>query len=394
MPLIADILSSAWELLRESSVYILFGIVVAGLLRAFLNPATVARHLGGGGATPVLKAALIGVPIPLCSCGVVPAAASLKRQGAGNGATASFLISTPESGVDSIAITYALLDPVMAVARPAAAFLTAAAAGLAENVFTSRRSDKPLEAPDLSCPVDGCCDGIHCDPAVHRKHHTLREKTGSGMAFAFRELWPDLAPWFVGGMLLAGVIQALLPAEALQAHLGGGLLSMLIMLAAGIPLYICATASTPIAAALILKGVSPGAALVFLLAGPATNAASLSMLFQVLGKRATAVYLGSIAVVSVLLGLSLDAVYGALGVSAQAVAGEAAELVPAWAQISGAVVILVLSARPVLSASSALIRRLTGRRAPSHHHGCGCESGSCETPEADDPAPMKDRSLF
>ena len=392
MPFVIDILLAAWELLRESSIYILFGIVVAGLLRAFLNPATVARHLGGGRVLPVFKAALLGVPIPLCSCGVVPAAASLKRQGASNGATASFLISTPESGVDSIAITYALLDPIMTVARPAAAFITASAAGLAENLFASRKPEPLAQVPDLSCPVDGCCDGIDCDPAAHRKHHTVREKIGSGMAFSFRELWPDLAPWFVLGMLLAGVIQALLPPELLSSHLGGGLFSMVVMLGAGIPLYICATASTPIAAALILKGVSPGAALVFLLAGPATNAASLSMLFEVLGKRATAVYLGSIAVVSILLGLALDVIYGTLGVSAQAVAGEAAELVPAWAQISGAVALLVLSVGPVVSAGRGLLRRLSGREA-HHRPACGCESGSCET-SGIDPAPMKDRSIL
>ena len=390
MAFFTDILLAAWGLLRESSIYILFGIVVAGLLRAFLNPATVARHLGGGRVLPVFKAALLGVPIPLCSCGVVPAAASLKRQGASNGATASFLISTPESGVDSIAITYALLDPIMTVARPAAAFVTASAAGLAENLFASRKPERHLQPPDLSCPVDGCCEGIDCDPATHRKHHTAREKIGAGMAFSFRELWPDLAPWFVFGMLLAGAIQALLPAKLLSSHLGGGPVSMLIMLGAGIPLYICATASTPIAAALILKGVSPGAALVFLLAGPATNPASLSMLLGVLGKRATAVYLGAIAVVSVLLGLSLDAVYGTLGISARAVAGEAAELIPAWAQISGAAALLVLSVGPVVSAGRGLLRRLSGRE--DHHHACGCESGSCET-SGIDPAPMKDRPL-
>ncbi len=362
MTLILDMLLSAWDLLCDSSVYILFGIVVAGLLRAFLNPATVARHLGKGRFVSVIKAALIGIPIPLCSCGVVPAAASLKRQGANRGATAAFLISTPESGVDSVAITYALLDPVMTAARPIAAFVTAAAAGLAENLLPSGKESSPPAAPDLSCPVDGCCDGMDCDPAVHANHHTFGEKAKAGMDFAFKDLWPDLASWFMVGILLAGAIQVLVPQDLLGRYVGGGAPAMLIMLAAGVPLYICATASTPIAAALILKGVSPGAALVFLLAGPATNMASLSMLLGVLGKRGTAVYLASIAMVSVLLGLSLDAVYSAAGISAQAAAGRATELVPLWAKVSGGLALLVLSAGPVLRSLTGLINRIRGEK--------------------------------
>jgi len=371
MQLLLDILLASWDTLASSAVYILFGILVAGLLRVFLNPAAVAGHLGTGRFLSVFKAALLGIPIPLCSCGVVPAAASLKRQGANNGATAAFLIATPESGADSIAITYALLDPIMTVARPSAAFLTAAAAGIAENTLAPGDTNAPPQVPDLSCPVDGCCDGIHCDPEVHRKHHSLQEKLRAGMRFAFQDLWPDLASWFLVGMLLAGIIQVALPTELLTRHLGGGLGSMIIMLVIGIPLYICATASTPIAASLILKGVSPGAALVFLLAGPATNAASLTMLLRVLGKRATAVYLASIALLSVLLGLALDAGYAITGISAQASVGRAAELIPEWARISGAAVLLVLSAGPAAASFRRLFRRITGRApsAPSCAYG-------------------------
>ncbi len=153
--------------------------------------------------------------------------------------------------------------------------------------------------PDLSCPVDNCCDGVDCLPEVHRGHHTFFDKLKAGFRYALFELWGDIAPWFLLGLLLAGVITALIPSDLMTRYLGGGLPAMLIMLAVGIPLYICATASTPIAAALILKGVSPGAALVFLLTGPATNVTSLTVLFGLLGKRATAIYLASIAVVSV-----------------------------------------------------------------------------------------------
>jgi hypothetical protein len=260
---------------------------------------------------------------------------SLRKQGATKGATTAFLISTPESGVDSIAVTYAMMDPLMTAARPIAAFFTALAAGVAENLFSFRRGEPPA-VPDLTCPVDGCCDGVNCDPEVHRNHHRLHEKLRAGLRFAVTDLWGDIAPWFFFGLLLAGAITVLIPDDFFSRHLGSGLPAMLLMLAVGIPLYICATASTPIAAALILKGVSPGVALVFLLAGPATNAASITVLAATLGKRATAVYLAAIAVCSVLMGWALDQAYAALGLSAKAAAGQAAEIVPVWLEWAAA----------------------------------------------------------
>jgi uncharacterized membrane protein YraQ (UPF0718 family) len=375
MNIVLEILTESWKLLQESSVYVLFGIFVAGLMHVFVRPEAVSRHLGKGKVSSVLKAAALGVPVPLCSCGVLPAAVSLKKQGASNGATTAFLISTPESGVDSIALTYALVDPVMTVARPVAAFSTAAVAGIAENMLGSEKGIKPV-APDLSCPVDNCCDGVDCLPEVHSTHHTFFEKLKAGFRYARIELWGDIAPWFLFGLLLAGLITTLVPSDLMVKHLGGGLPAMLIMLAAGVPLYICATASTPIAAALILKGVSPGAALVFLLAGPATNVTSLSVLFGLLGKRATAIYLASIAVVSVVFGLALDQVYALLGISAQAAAGQAAEIIPLWAQIAGALALLAMSAKPLHEALRALVRRLRGQ---PHGATCDCASGACHS---------------
>ena len=327
-------------------MYIIFGLLASGLLRVFLNPASVAQHLGHGRYLSVFKAALLGIPIPLCSCGVLPAAASLKKQGANNGATTAFLISTPESGVDSIAITYALLDPIMTVARPIAAFISAITAGLSENLLGKGRHEKAL-APDLTCPVDACCDGEGCSPQEHKRHHTFFERVLAGLRFAFTDVWGDLASWFFLGLLLAGVITTLIPEDMISRYLGGGLHSMLFMLVLGIPLYICATASTPVAAALVLKGVSPGAALVFLLVGPATNVTSLTVLFGILGKRASAIYLSAIALSAVLFGLAVDQVYASLGLSAQAVVGKAAEVVPLWAQWAGALVLFLFSVKPV-----------------------------------------------
>ncbi|MDY6851365.1 MAG: SO_0444 family Cu/Zn efflux transporter [Thermodesulfobacteriota bacterium] len=376
MSFIINIFQESWHLLLEASVYVIFGLLVSGLLRVFLSPSSVAHHFGKDRVSSVFKAALLGIPIPLCSCGVLPAAAALKKQGASNGATTAFLISTPESGVDSMAITYALMDPIMTVARPAAAFTAAAAAGVTENFFSSD-NDSGSMTPDLTCPVDGCCDGKSCSPEEHGKHHTFGEKIKAGLKYAFTEVWNDLAAWFLVGIILAGLITVLIPSEVIGQYFGGGLPSMLLMLAMGIPLYICATASTPIAASLILKGVSPGAALVFLLAGPATNITSLTVLPRILGKRGTAVYLAAIAIVAVFFGLALDQVYASLGLSAQAMAGQATEIMPVWTKWLAALSLLALSAKPVS-------RSLMARFKPGHGHGHEyCEhreTGKAEAP--------------
>jgi uncharacterized membrane protein YraQ (UPF0718 family) len=346
MNLLPDILLQSWNILVESSVFILFGLLVSGLLRVFLNPGSVSRHLGQGRFKSVFKASLMGIPIPLCSCGVLPAAAALKKQGANNGAVTSFLISTPESGVDSIAITYALMDPIMTVVRPVAAFVTAFAAGISENLIGKPDTTRPI-VPDLSCPVDGCCDGQNCSPEVHRNHHSFTEKTKAGFRFAFTDVWGDLAVWFLFGLLLSGIITVMIPESVFSRYMGGGFGSMLIMLGVGIPVYICATASTPIAATLILQGVSPGAALVFLMTGPATNVTSLTVLTRVLGRRATAIYLFAIAICAVGFGLLVDWIYSAMDISARAVVGQAGEAIPHAVGLVGAVLILILSVQPV-----------------------------------------------
>lgn len=367
MTFLYNILLASWDLLQQASIYILFGLLVGGLLKVFLSPAYVASHLGTGRFSSVFKAALLGIPIPLCSCGVLPAAASLKKQGANNGATTAFLISTPESGVDSISITWALLDPIMTIARPVSAFISAFVAGIAENIFNPPDTENRA-TPDLSCPIDNCCDGVDCPPEEHKRHHSFLHKSWVGLRYAATDLWADLAGWFFVGILLAGVITVLVPDDVISRYLGGGLSSMLLMLAFGIPLYICATASTPIAAAFIMKGVSPGTALVFLLVGPATNATSLSVLVGLLGKRATLLYLTSIAVISVLCGLAVDAIYLGLGISAVAVVGHAAEVLPDQLMTAATLLLLVLSIRPLYA---------IGRGWFGKGEGCGCSSDSC-----------------
>jgi hypothetical protein len=375
MNLVINIFMQSWNILVESSIFILFGLLVSGLLRVFLNPGSVSRHLGQGPFKSVLKASLMGIPIPLCSCGVIPAASGLKKQGANNGAVTSFLISTPESGVDSIAITYALMDPIMTVVRPVVAFVTAFTAGIAENLLGKPDTGRPI-VPDLSCPVDGCCDGDNCLPEVHRNHHSFGEKISAGFKFAFTDVWGDLAVWFLFGLLLSGIITVLIPESVFSRYMGGGFGAMLIMLGVGIPIYICATASTPIAATLILQGVSPGAALVFLMTGPATNVTSLTVLISVLGKRATAIYLAAIAICAVVFGLLVDRIYIAMGISAQAVVGQAGEAMPYALELAGAILILILSVKPVWRFVRSRLYKSKWAVQPS-----SAESGSVNAPE-------------
>jgi len=341
MNVIYGILLECWKVVVESAPYLMLGFGMAGLLYIFLSPTIVRRYLGTGKVKSVVMAALLGAPIPLCSCGVLPAAVSLKRQGANDGATASFLIATPETGLDSIAITYALFDPIMTVVRPVAAIITAIAAGLGVN-FLGRKSEqdeseKPLVDP---CRVDNCCDGIDCPPEIHRSHHGLREKIVAAAKYASTELVADIAGWFLLGVLIAGLISYFAPADLVTRYLGAGLLPMLIMLVVGTPLYVCSTAATPIAVALVLKGLSPGAALVFLLAGPATNATALSVVGGILGKRTMAIYLGAIMICSVLLGLAVDAIYTGFSIPAHPRYAAGSELLnPVVATILGAVLL-------------------------------------------------------
>ncbi len=315
---------SIWETLREMSPYLLFGFFVAGLLSVLVKPEVVERHLGGRGFWQVVKAAVFGVPLPLCSCGVIPVAASLRRHGAGAGATTSFLISTPQTGVDSIMVTYSLLGPVFAVFRPAVAFLSGLLGGTLVNLFGHEKG--AVEAAPPACTAE-CCSGA--------ENH--RGSMARALRYGFVTLPRDLNKALLAGIVVAGAIAAVVPDDYLAGVLGGGIASMLIMMAVGIPVYVCATASVPIAAALIAKGVSPGAALVFLMTGPATNAATIMTVWRIMGKRIAAIYLASVAASAVAAGLVLDAVFTARGGHAMA---HAHWMLPGWAGTAAAIVLL------------------------------------------------------
>ncbi len=248
--------------------------------------------------------------------------------------------------MDSIALTYSLLDPIMTLVRPVTAFATAVFAGTAENFTTGSYREIQNTVPDRTCLVDGCCDGIDCDPVEHANHHSFGEKLRAGIRFATDELLEDLATWFLIGVLLAGIISALVPESFITHSVGSGILSYLAMLVVSLPMYVCATMSTPIAAALVVKGLSPGAALVFLVAGPATNVATITMVGGLLGRRTLGIYLVSIVICTLLMAFTTDAVYTALGLSAKAHAGTAGqEFIPYWLELAAAVVLALLVAR-------------------------------------------------
>ena len=351
---IYNIITACWGILLESSPFILFGFFMAGLLKAFIPNDFIQKHLGQGKASSVLKASMFGVPIPLCSCGVIPAAAGLREQGASKGATASFLISTPETGVDSIAVTYALLDPVMTVIRPVAAFLTALITGIGVNLL-DKAPPTPKAAPFTMAPSCGCGCGSH-----KTEKKTMGIKLKEGMGFAFGDLLEDIGTWLLVGIGLAGVITVYISPHFIESYLGDGLFSMLVMIALSTPLYVCATASTPIAAALALKGLSPGAALVFLLAGPATNMATITVVSKLLGKKTMVIYLSAIVICSLVMGLLVNGIYGFLGFDISSWVQSQTHQHHGPVAILAAVTLLFLILKP-------LVKRLVAK---STHKGC------------------------
>ena len=327
MILFEKILLESWNVLCLSAPYMLFGFFIAGLLKAFLPDDFIARHLGKESRSSVIKAALFGVPLPLCSCGVLPAAAGIRKQGASKGATTAFLIATPETGVDSISVTWALLDPLMALFRPLSAFLTALFTGQMVRIFDPDgyvQMDESVvtdEDRTINTASFVCC-GLKDSYPTNKTG--FMDRLLGGMQFSFGTLFRDISGWFFLGVGIAGMITVFVSPQLVENWLGNPGIAMLVMLVVGIPLYVCATASTPIAAALVLKGLNPGAALVFLLAGPATNAAALSVISKILGKKATVIYLLGIIVSSLLLGFTVDALYSLTNLTAgwQAIAHE------------------------------------------------------------------------
>ncbi len=309
MNVVLEILMAFWTTLVQMVPYLLLGFLVAGVLSVLVSPRLVERHLGGGGFLPVVKASLFGVPLPLCSCGVIPVSASLRSHGASRGATTAFLLSTPQTGADSIFVTLSLLGPVFAIVRPIAALATGIFGGLAVGLLGGDREDVQQRIQPASTDAS-CLVGTH------------RGRFARVMRYGFGTLPGDIGKSLLVGVAVAALLGVFVPDDFFAGALGKGFTGMLVMMLCGIPLYVCATSSVPVAAVLILeKGVSPGAALVFLMTGPATNAASITTIWKTMGIRTTIVYLCSLAVLALGSGLLIDAIFKHPGVPAVASMG-------------------------------------------------------------------------
>lgn len=434
------------DLFLDSAPWLLLGLILAGLLKVFVPMVWMQKQLGGHGFKTVVKAALLGAPLPLCSCGVIPAAVGLRRSGASKAATTSFLVSTPETGVDSVTVSYVLLGPFMAIVRPITAISSAVVAGLlvgrdnddgkpevpateaGKSCCSSTKTPAitpvkpaccsndgaiaptaprpkikmtPMAAPSLmagsasvmapgskvnavkaesrgSCcgsqPAEpekmvvlkkgACCGsaketdqvsanraGESCcastqDMATELKSQSVLSRVGIGFKYAATDLVRDITLWLLVGLFFAALVQTYVPTDFL-AKWGDGVLAMLVMVLVSVPMYICATASTPIAAGLLLAGVSPGAVLVFMMAGPATNIATLGVVTKELGKRALYGYLGGVLGVALVAGVLVNYLVDTFGFVVMPQIGEQHHILPHWLVTTSAIVLALLMAKVI-----------------------------------------------
>lgn len=293
------------ELWNEMALFLLFGFAAAGVLSRIISAATVAKHMGGTSFWSIAKAALLGIPLPLCSCGVIPTGLWLRDHGAGRGATSAFLISTPQTGIDSLAITYSFLGWTFALFRPMAALISGLFGGLLLSKLSSEKDRPKTEATDAA----GCCHHARADSDTSSNKTSLLIHIREAARYGLVRIPKEIGPWLFVGVAAAGAMAWLIPARYFEQHLQSNLLSMLLMIALGTPLYICSSASVPIAVVLAMKGLSPGAVFVFLMAGPATNIGAIAILSRLLGLRATIIQTVSVMVSALLCGLALDWIY-------------------------------------------------------------------------------------
>ena len=345
----SELLINIWSVYMDTAIWLLIGLIAAGLVKAYIPEHAMQKWLGGSGISAVGRAALFGAPLPLCSCGVLPVALGLRRAGASKEATVSFLISTPETSIDSVTVTYALMGPVMAVYRPFAALMSAILTG----IMVAFIKDEPprtvtyeTETGSSETIVSACCNASEkesesscCGP---RDEVLSPNKLKQAMHFAGAELLDDISKWLAFGIVFAGVMATVVP-EGWLAQWGQGLMAMLVMLVVGISMYICAVASTPVAAGLLLAGVSPGAVLVFLLVGPATNIAGIMLIRQEMGNRVTLVYLSGIAIVSVAMGLLLEWLLLSYDLQIETSAQHQNSFIPYELSLLSAIILLVLA---------------------------------------------------
>ncbi|MFI3167538.1 MAG: SO_0444 family Cu/Zn efflux transporter [Bacillota bacterium] len=326
------------DMFVDVAPYIILGLIFVGLLNAYVQKDLVLKHLGGEGFSSVVKASIVGVPLPLCSCGVVPTAIGLKKSGASNGAVTSFLISTPQTGVDSILATYSLMGLVMAIFRPIVAFISGIIGGLAVGIFAKN------EKGDTNVEVHSCCCGggeetkaeehccccheeeqveEHCCCGGQKEEAKAGEsKFFTAMKNSFGSFLDEMTAHFVIGMLISALITTFVPTDFfVNIGLDSGIFAMIAMVIIGIPMYICSVGAIPIAISLVAKGLSYGSAFVFLFAGPVTNVASILVLSKALGKKVTSIYIAVMIVCSIGFGLLLDFLIATFDLSILTTAG-------------------------------------------------------------------------
>ena len=399
--MVMDLLNSFWNLVIESAPWLLVGYLLAGIIKQVIPSSWVEKQLATPGFASVVKGAVIGAPLPLCSCGVIPTALAIRKSGASKGATASFLVATPETGVDSISYSYAILGPLFAIARPIGALLSAVTAGLLVRVMDtddslpveqkasgSCCSSQNTEAVESDCCSaetaesaesaesaektesieSSCCSeekAVVAEKSACSKEKTvaaetsccsskkveqvepgLGEKLISAVQYGYGRMISDTAKWLTIGLVAATFITTFVP-QSFFLQWGDGLVAMMIMVVVGLPMYICATASTPVAASLLFAGISPGAALVFMLTGPATNLATMGVIKEQLGNRSLAAYLIGVISMAILCGLALNQAFAVFGWSLQLHMMEHGESWPLWRQLA-AVLLSVLVLRVFL----------------------------------------------
>lgn len=348
-----EIIYSLIGMLNEMSPYILLGFLIAGIMHAFIPQRLFAKHLSGTGWKSVVKSAAIGVPLPLCSCGVLPTAIGMKRNGASKAATTSFLIATPQTGMDSIAATWSLLGPAFAIIRPIAALFTALFGGMAVG-----RSEK---APATSCTRS--CSPTPSSIAAedsNKEKQTFMQKSVNALRYGFIDLVGSIGGWLVVGLIIAALITVYVPADALASLGSRPLLAMIMVLIVAIPMYVCATGSIPIAMSLMLKGLSPGTALVLLMAGPAANFASFALISKEMGRRSAIIYLASIIIGAMGFGLAIDYLLPADWFSLKTMAGHCSHGGLTWP--------LFPTLCSVILVGLLAYTFIAGRRHAHHHH--------------------------
>ena len=282
-----------WVLCIDMAPYILLGMLVSGIISVFVNNDMIFKHIGPKNFTSTLKSTLFGVPLPLCSCGVIPVAATLRDSGASKGSTVSFLVSTPQTGVDSIFLTYGMLGPVFALFRPIAAFVSGILSGVVINNFDEDEHHH-----------------IRKENLEENNQLQLKDKIISGFKYGFISLPADIVVPLFKGLLVAATISVFLPPDYIANYFTSNkYVQSFTMLAISIPFYVCATASIPVAVALMAKGISPGAAFIFLMAGPATNASSIAVIKNILGARTLYFYLALISFSAIFFGFTFDLLF-------------------------------------------------------------------------------------